>query len=98
MEEWQVWWDTQRTPSAQSSMAKVRRDSFHSFFPQLCQVLGLLTCAAVKGELCGGVELLNQELGQRYPLICFKGIVPILPVEHKVIFSVGIYGSRANSG
>lgn len=44
---------------------------FSPFFPQLWKVLWLPTCAAVKGKLCGGVKLLNQELGQWYPLICF---------------------------
>ena len=28
------------------------------------------TCAAVKGQPCGGVELLDQKLGERNPLVC----------------------------
>lgn len=70
MEERWVWWDPGGPPDGQFSTAKAK--SLHPF-PVACSLPSTLvpTCAAVKGELCGGVKLLDQELGQRYPLICF---------------------------
>lgn len=50
-----------------------RKGQFAHLLPPAHSLAGTAvpTCAAVKGELCGGVKLLDQELGQRYPLICF---------------------------
>lgn len=50
-----------------------------------------VTCAAVEGQLGGGVELLDEELREGNPLVRVEGAVPFFPVEHQVIVSVRIW-------
>lgn len=38
------------------------------------------TCAAVESQLGGGVKFLDEELGQRYSVVCVQGFVSFLPV------------------
>lgn len=49
-----------------------------------------LTCAAVEGQLSGGVKLLDEELGQRYSVVRVQGLVAFFPVQHQVVVCVSI--------
>lgn len=48
------------------------------------------TCAAVERQLGGGVKFLDEELGQRYPVVGVERLVAFLPVEHQVVVGVRI--------
>lgn len=48
------------------------------------------TGAAVECQSGGGVELLDEELGQGDPVICAQGLVSALPVQHEVLIGVGV--------
>jgi len=48
------------------------------------------TRAAVERQLCGGVELLNEELGERDALVRVQGLVPLLPVQHQIVVCVRV--------
>lgn len=50
--------------------------------------INILTCAAVESQLGGGVKFLDEELGQRYSVVCVKGLVAFLPVQHQVVVRV----------
>lgn len=54
------------------------------------------TCAAVESQLGGGVKFLDEELGQRYSVICVEGFVAFLPVQHQVVICVCIYREKEN--
>lgn len=49
-----------------------------------------ITCAAVESQLSGGVKFLDEELGQRYSVICVQGLVAFFPVQHQVIICVSV--------
>jgi hypothetical protein len=55
-----------------------------------CVSLQCRTCAAVEGFFAGGMELLDEELGEGDPFVGTQGIVPFLPVEHQVVIRVRI--------
>lgn len=57
-------------------------------------VAKLATGAAVEGQSGSGVKLLNQKLRQGDLLICFQGLVPILPIQHQIFICIGIFGER----
>lgn len=44
----------------------------HNQFALLLCVVNYCTCAAVESQLGGGVEFLDQELGQRYSVVCVQ--------------------------
>ena len=52
----------------------------------------LFTGAAVEGQLGGGPELLDEELGEGDALIGVQRLVALLPVQHEVIVRVGVWG------
>ena len=39
-------------------------------YQKTLSALSVDTCAAVKGQSCGGMELLDQKLGERNSLVC----------------------------
>lgn len=54
------------------------------------------TCAAVESQLGGGVKFLDEELGQRYSVVCVQGFVSFLPVKHQVVICVRICRGNVN--
>lgn len=52
------------------------------------------TCAAVESQLGGGVKFLDEELGQRYSVVCVQGFVAFLPVQHQVVICVRIWRGK----
>lgn len=52
------------------------------------------TCAAVESQLGGGVKFLDEELGQRYSVVCVQRFVAFLPVQHQVVISVRIWRGK----
>lgn len=48
------------------------------------------TCAAVERQLGGGVEFLDEELGERYPVVGVERLVAFLPVQHQVVVGVRV--------
>lgn len=48
------------------------------------------TRAAVESQAGGGVELLDEELRQRNPVICAQGLIAAFPVQHQVFVGVRI--------
>ncbi|TNN36903.1 hypothetical protein EYF80_052935 [Liparis tanakae] len=48
------------------------------------------TCAAVERQPGAGVELLDEELRQRDPVVGAQGLVAAFPVEHQVFVRVRI--------
>lgn len=49
-----------------------------------------ITCAAVESQLGGGVKFLDEELRQRYSVVCVQGLVTLFPVEHQVVVGVSV--------
>ena len=56
-------------------------------------MLCLFTCAAVEGQLRGGPELLDEELGEGDAVVGVQRLVALLPVQHEVIVRVGVWGA-----
>jgi len=57
---------------------------------RVCVFVCVCTCAAVEGQARRGVELLDEELGQRDPVVGAERLVAALPVEHQVFIRVGV--------
>lgn len=53
-----------------------------------------ITCAAVERQLSGGVKFLDEELGQRYPVVRVQGLIAFFPVEHQVVVCVSVWGGE----
>lgn len=49
-----------------------------------------ITCAAVESQLSGGVKFLDEELGERYSVVCVQGLVAFFPVQHQVVICVSV--------
>lgn len=55
-----------------------------------CKHTHIHTCAAVESQATGGMEILNEKLGQD-DFINPQRVVPILPVKHQVVLIIRIY-------
>lgn len=40
------------------------------------------------------MKFLDEELGQRYSVVCVKGLVAFLPVQHQVVVRVCVLGGK----
>ena len=58
--------------------------------PESAVFIKHVTCADVESQFSGGVKFLDEELGQRYSVVCVQGLVAFFPVQHQVVICVSV--------